>query len=1075
MDTETLDRLFRSFRDDGDGEALARLFDATAPRLLLIAAHFTRDAAEAEDLVQTAFLQAIRDAGRWDGTRPVGVWLASILRHRAIDHRRARERRGATVGDVRLEELAGGEMEPADLLAEQEVFERLEAAVAGLPKPYREVLALKLIHGLEPLAIAHTLGRPAATVRTQLARGLERLRDALPEREALLSPFLVAAVFAHEGRGLSSLRDGVLEEAERIGRIASRVAPSAAESGGIATRLLGLGLVVLGATWVTIRLFAFGAADFEAATVPLARSESEPAAYERFAATERDSGRVPVLVDDSPTSTTSPENADAGRAVIRGWLLDHDGEPVVGATVRVTLGFQSSLRWSEEAAAWKAPRTEVDEDGSFELRFDPLDGIDYLLTFRRFASDQAFWHMQVAVDPLGAGETLDVGRVQLPLTGEVFVEFEHSNPDAIERSLSVSGGTKFEVQLGHQSPKTARYSAVSRTLAGSASTLLQDVMPGMNSIEVSVRDEPNEIGTPVDVLVLPGERVRVGAPAPADPIGIELFIGYTDVVRGSLRSNEAVRVLDGSGNVVVSAPVHDSSGWIIDRLGPGTFTIEVDDPRFEYWCSAPVDRFGRVSASLVPSAVLAVTAVDAETSQVLDHIRVSNWYPDAPSDHAARELLLDPVEFENGIPCFRVLPDPQFVRIAAHGWITRTLFLDEELVPRAHQGLYVELERARRISGRVVDADGKPAFDRRVIAAASGASSAEPNAAPDSHADLHLFETVTDELGAFVFDELEPGTYDLVVDAPLGGAPFQLDVVADATELQFVLPRTVPLRGRTAPLFPGAERARVVLVAEPQASRSERVESLVARRSSVALARDGSFRFDALAVGRYEAWLETPTIPMMLLAASGASPARIGPFPIDVREGTVDEYVVELGDLCPGTADVDVRVGGRSVPGLRVLAFAADGSDPYPRGSGKTDLFGRARIAPLPPGPHRFEVSPEGVPWVVHVPGVHEVETGACVQASVDLELVPGTVVLVDDADRPLARASALVLGDGEPQSLTTDDSGEIELLLPVGDYDISTGYVGIERFGGISRAGEFAWPPDDTGRLLVRTRQVIK
>ena len=67
-----------------------------------------------------------------------------------------------------------------------EVAEAVARATSDLPAPYREVIAFKLVHGLEPREIAHALGRPLETVRTQLKRGIAMLRKAIPKIDALL-------------------------------------------------------------------------------------------------------------------------------------------------------------------------------------------------------------------------------------------------------------------------------------------------------------------------------------------------------------------------------------------------------------------------------------------------------------------------------------------------------------------------------------------------------------------------------------------------------------------------------------------------------------------------------------------------------------------------------------------------------------------------------------------------------------------------------------------------------------------------------------------------------------------------
>ena len=59
MTARSEDTDFLRFRDRGSSTAQARVFDRLAPRLLLLAAHLCEDASQAEDLVQTTFLQAM--------------------------------------------------------------------------------------------------------------------------------------------------------------------------------------------------------------------------------------------------------------------------------------------------------------------------------------------------------------------------------------------------------------------------------------------------------------------------------------------------------------------------------------------------------------------------------------------------------------------------------------------------------------------------------------------------------------------------------------------------------------------------------------------------------------------------------------------------------------------------------------------------------------------------------------------------------------------------------------------------------------------------------------------------------
>ena len=206
----TRDEDFVRYRDGNDVEAMARVFDEVAPKLLLVAAHLGRDSAEAEDLVQTTLLAAIEEAHRYDAERPLLPWLLAILAHRARDAgRRARVR---AAGELDPERETAGTLDPAQLVLDAELREAVASSVDALGDPYREVVLLRLLHGLAPTEIAHTLGRSPGTVRVQLQRGLERLRRALP-RGLALPAFLLS-----DGRGLDAMKRTVLARARTTQR-----------------------------------------------------------------------------------------------------------------------------------------------------------------------------------------------------------------------------------------------------------------------------------------------------------------------------------------------------------------------------------------------------------------------------------------------------------------------------------------------------------------------------------------------------------------------------------------------------------------------------------------------------------------------------------------------------------------------------------------------------------------------------------------------------------------------------------------------------------------------------------------
>ncbi len=201
MNDRALDRLFRRFAARHDGVALAAVFDATWKELFDVACHLNRDAAQAEDLVQTTFVTAIGKAKEYDGSTPLRGWLYGILWREAAKSRRESARR---VDPARLSERR--EPEPIDGLLAREVPAAVERALGELPAQYREVLEPLLRDGRPPEEIAQRLQRSPGTIRSQIHRGLERLRRLLPRDLAPL-PALIAV------RGQSQVRAEILRAA----------------------------------------------------------------------------------------------------------------------------------------------------------------------------------------------------------------------------------------------------------------------------------------------------------------------------------------------------------------------------------------------------------------------------------------------------------------------------------------------------------------------------------------------------------------------------------------------------------------------------------------------------------------------------------------------------------------------------------------------------------------------------------------------------------------------------------------------------------------------------------------------
>ena len=261
MHEVAVETLFARFADTGDPDALAAVFDQLAGKLLLVAAHLAGGSV-AEDLVQATFVDAIRQRQRWDRARPLAPWLIGLLGNHVARARRERLR----VPDP--QRVATRESEPAGALAEaNECFEAVAAAVQALPRHYRQVLSLRLVHGLELQQIAHSLDVPLGTVKVRLHRGLALLRRALP-----VGLTASIAMLATPSLGLAAARQAVLAEAAAACGTAGAVTTGVILGGWMMKKL------VLGAAAIALAVggwFTFGSGD---AVTPVSALPEAPAA-----------------------------------------------------------------------------------------------------------------------------------------------------------------------------------------------------------------------------------------------------------------------------------------------------------------------------------------------------------------------------------------------------------------------------------------------------------------------------------------------------------------------------------------------------------------------------------------------------------------------------------------------------------------------------------------------------------------------------------------------------------------------------------------------------------------------------
>jgi RNA polymerase sigma-70 factor (ECF subfamily) len=144
-----------------------------------LARYLLRDAHEAEDAVQEAFLRATRhfDSFRGGDGR---AWLLTIVRNVCFTQFRRRRSGGEKVEfDEAIHSLEPETSEPEADMASTTAAESVRAGLGQLAVEFREVLVLRELEGLSYKEIAQVAGVPIGTVMSRLARARKQLLLAL--------------------------------------------------------------------------------------------------------------------------------------------------------------------------------------------------------------------------------------------------------------------------------------------------------------------------------------------------------------------------------------------------------------------------------------------------------------------------------------------------------------------------------------------------------------------------------------------------------------------------------------------------------------------------------------------------------------------------------------------------------------------------------------------------------------------------------------------------------------------------------------------------------------------------------
>ena len=735
----TTERDFAAWLDRGDADALARVFDATGGKLLLLAAHLAGagGGAQAQDLLQATFVAAMAHGGSWDRDRPLWPWLAAILHNEA----RMAARRGRRRREVDLDAAAGAAApanDPARLVASDEALALVLAAIDALPLPYRQVLRLRLVHGLRPVDIARSLEVPVGTVRAQLHRGLEQLRGALPAGVTAM----VSVLLAGDEALLAQVRERVLEHALGEAAVvtgALRAARAVAASGWWAMNGKVVGVVVAGCVVLCCLAFATGVPGWfggrPAVPAPAAMQHAELATT---AAASRG-------VEAAP-----PERDLASVESVPAWPLTvtvrtAKGEPIAGAAVE----------------AWIAPRglmIDNQQQGTFG-REDVANGVTGRDGVFRASLDALRERSEIArrsrflyVAARSARGAVEQALFELPTAGQPGVEAElELRPEVavVGRVVDcagqpVSGAHVRLARNGDLDPAgwrcTDAHGAFVHELSSEqwpTHVVLSDGRGGVAATAVPAppapEDAPIDLGT---VVLDPGPvlqgRAVLADGSPLAHLSVHLTaIDVTDPidvqqVRAALDTPDA-RLGPLVWNGVL--PVHRYARTNVGADGAFRFTGLDPDATYAVWIARAdhtrtirVGRAGDTVDLRVDGQRIVVEPRD-ERDELLPGLRVlAEAYDPTRTNPAHEQRAGFP---EQGMilsnPPFAADPDGRLLLLSPHGWIWRIATNDDaaqpvavrhDAVPGVYHATCVLPSRAQQSVGRLhvaaVDEAGSP-------------------------------------------------------------------------------------------------------------------------------------------------------------------------------------------------------------------------------------------------------------------------------------------------------------------------------------------------------------------------------
>jgi RNA polymerase sigma-70 factor (ECF subfamily) len=195
----------------GDVQAVRQIIKTYNQRLYRLVRAVLRSNADAEEVLQEAYLKAFANLAGFNGESSLATWLSRIALNAALMRLRAEKRlkRASPPSPAEAEIIpfpSSSTTDPERIMAQRQLLHLVEQATDALPEAFRLVFVARVIEGLSQEETAALLDLPPATVKTRLHRARKLIRTRL---EAQIGPVLIDA-FPFAGTRCDRLTEAVI-------------------------------------------------------------------------------------------------------------------------------------------------------------------------------------------------------------------------------------------------------------------------------------------------------------------------------------------------------------------------------------------------------------------------------------------------------------------------------------------------------------------------------------------------------------------------------------------------------------------------------------------------------------------------------------------------------------------------------------------------------------------------------------------------------------------------------------------------------------------------------------------------